>query len=127
MKHGAKGDRYQSVPPWLVRAEGRISGLPCPKCKSHRSAVADSRPAANHTIRRRRCCLDCDWRFSTYETSVDLARTNTNLLTEVRALKAGLLNLLERFAETETQLLLAGASPHSDEPETQATTPEEAA
>lgn len=40
----------------------------CPKCKSKNSKVLESRPAqANQAIRRRRECLSCKFRFSTYE------------------------------------------------------------
>ena len=40
----------------------------CPKCKSIEDRVIDSRPV-NHCsgIRRRRVCLNCEFRFTTYE------------------------------------------------------------
>ena len=40
----------------------------CPKCKSIEDRVIDSRPV-NHCsgIRRRRVCLNCQFRFTTYE------------------------------------------------------------
>lgn len=40
----------------------------CPKCKSIEDRVIDSRPV-NHFagIRRRRVCLNCEYRFTTYE------------------------------------------------------------
>ena len=40
----------------------------CPKCKSIEDRVIDSRPV-NHSagIRRRRVCLNCEYRFTTYE------------------------------------------------------------
>ncbi len=40
----------------------------CPKCKSIEDRVIDSRPV-NHCsgIRRRRVCLNCQYRFTTYE------------------------------------------------------------
>lgn len=44
------------------------AGLLCPKCGSVRIGVKDSRPAEN-TIRRRRHCLACKNRFTTYETT----------------------------------------------------------
>ena len=40
--------------------------MQCPKCKSYESKVIDSRPSDNG-IRRRRECLDCGERFSTWE------------------------------------------------------------
>ena len=42
--------------------------MECPKCHSTNSKVNDSRPADGGTsIRRRRECLNCKHRFSTYE------------------------------------------------------------
>lgn len=40
----------------------------CPSCGSHESKVVDSRPSEeNNSIRRRRECLDCQTRYTTYE------------------------------------------------------------
>lgn len=40
----------------------------CPKCTSLKSSVVDSRQAEDgHTIRRRRECEQCGYRFTTYE------------------------------------------------------------
>lgn len=40
----------------------------CPKCNSLKSSVVDSRQAEDgNTIRRRRECEQCDYRFTTYE------------------------------------------------------------
>ncbi|MBY5033639.1 transcriptional regulator NrdR [Streptococcus gallolyticus] len=40
----------------------------CPKCNSLKSSVVDSRQAEDgNTIRRRRECEKCDYRFTTYE------------------------------------------------------------
>lgn len=42
--------------------------MKCPKCHSDNTKVNDSRPSEdNSTIRRRRECPDCDYRFTTYE------------------------------------------------------------
>lgn len=42
--------------------------MDCPKCHHQHSKVVDSRPADEGTaIRRRRECLECRYRFSTYE------------------------------------------------------------
>jgi transcriptional repressor NrdR len=38
----------------------------CPKCKSD-TKVKDSRSSANNTIRRRRACLSCGYKFTTLE------------------------------------------------------------
>ncbi|MGT2784909.1 transcriptional regulator NrdR [Streptococcus merionis] len=40
----------------------------CPKCTGLKSSVVDSRQAEDgHTIRRRRECEECHYRFTTYE------------------------------------------------------------
>ncbi len=40
--------------------------MKCPYCGGSNSRVVDSRDASDG-VRRRRCCLDCDSRFTTYE------------------------------------------------------------
>ena len=43
--------------------------MKCPACSHHKSMVVDSRPSADgSSIRRRRECLHCQKRFTTYET-----------------------------------------------------------
>lgn len=39
----------------------------CPKCGCDESKVVDSRPSENDSIRRRRECVRCGCRFTTYE------------------------------------------------------------
>jgi len=42
--------------------------MKCPYCSSLESKVIDSRPTEDgHVIRRRRECMDCNQRFTTYE------------------------------------------------------------
>ncbi len=42
--------------------------MKCPSCESENIKVIDSRPVPeNNSIRRRRECLDCKFRFTTYE------------------------------------------------------------
>lgn len=42
--------------------------MKCPYCGYRESKVVDSRPADESSIRRRRECLSCERRFTTYET-----------------------------------------------------------
>ncbi|MBR2131874.1 MAG: transcriptional repressor NrdR [Oscillospiraceae bacterium] len=42
--------------------------MKCPYCGYKESKVVDSRPADDESIRRRRECLCCERRFTTYET-----------------------------------------------------------
>jgi len=39
----------------------------CPKCKKENTSVIDSRDVDDRTVRRRRECLECKYRFTTYE------------------------------------------------------------
>ena len=41
--------------------------MKCPGCGAVESKVIDSRPTENNSIRRRRECLNCKRRFTTYE------------------------------------------------------------
>ena len=118
MTHAA--DHERPAPPSMPPRIGHTSGLPCPRCKSGRTAVLDSRPGINNTIRRRRGCLDCDWRFTTFEVFADLAGLNTTLLEQTHMLEHNLKRLLKNVASIRAQLLAAGAD--ADE----ATTPEAA-
>ncbi|MCK5112340.1 MAG: transcriptional repressor NrdR, partial [Thermoplasmatales archaeon] len=42
-------------------------GMNCPYCNHIETKVTDSRDTGNYTIRRRRECLSCNRRFTTYE------------------------------------------------------------
>ena len=49
-------------------AEGKVIDMRCPYCGYKESKVVDSRPAdEGSSIRRRRECLQCEKRFTTYE------------------------------------------------------------
>ena len=52
------------------------SAMICPKCGSINRRCYDSRPCnGKNQVRRRYRCLDCDYRFTTYElTAVEKAR-----------------------------------------------------
>lgn len=39
----------------------------CPKCKKENTSVIDSRDVDDKTVRRRRECLNCKYRFTTHE------------------------------------------------------------
>jgi transcriptional regulator NrdR family protein len=44
-----------------------VHGITCPRCGDGHTRVTDSRPHQHDAIRRRRACLRCDHRFTTYE------------------------------------------------------------
>ena len=46
---------------------GRDHGMKCPNCAEFRTRVIDSRTLEEGTIRRRRVCVACRFRFTTYE------------------------------------------------------------
>lgn len=41
--------------------------MECPYCKRQKTKVIDSRETADEKVRRRRKCLDCGKKFTTYE------------------------------------------------------------
>ena len=50
----------------------QTSSIPCPKCNSPFSSIIDTRftkesQLGHPATRRRRVCLECDYRFTTYE------------------------------------------------------------
>lgn len=52
----------------------------CPKCNSDSCLVIDSRSSKNNSIRRRRECTHCGYRFTTYEkTEMQIALENRKL------------------------------------------------
>ena len=66
------------VTPWYISASCPSSrkgepSVKCPYCNHPESKVVDSRPAdEGNSIRRRRECLECHRRFTTYETMESL-------------------------------------------------------
>ena len=61
--------------------------MKCPYCGHPESKVIDSRPAdENASIRRRRECLSCAKRFTTYETAESLPMVVIKRMAAARAL-----------------------------------------
>jgi len=56
------------VPAWVPAVLEGSTGLRCPYCKANNDRVIDSRTSGEaDVIRRRRECLECKGRFTTYE------------------------------------------------------------
>ena len=76
--------------------------MKCPSCGSPKSNVIDSRPVEeNNSIRRRRECLDCHMRFTTYEVidvyqPVVLKKDGTKELFDKNKLLTGLLKACQK-------------------------------
>ena len=68
--------------------------MKCPKCNALGLAAADSRPY-NGTIRRRRKCLNCGYRFSTFE----IIEEDYRKMKDTEAELAYVLSYLEVFLE----------------------------
>lgn len=70
----------------------------CPGCDSLNDKTIDSRPAEDYTkIRRRRKCLDCNYKWTTYESSQDQLKKIEQIGTDV---------VLARFTEEDYQFIL---------------------
>lgn len=78
----------------------------CPKCGGNKSSVIDSRQAEDgNTIRRRRECDECQYRFTTYE------RVEERTLVVVKRMARGnnfqeIRSLMESFARRKNVLFL---------------------
>lgn len=76
--------------------------MKCPYCDSNDTKVIDSRATEdNHAIRRRRLCLTCDKRFSTYERYEDSAvmvvkKDNTREQFDLLKLRNGIIKSCEK-------------------------------
>ena len=63
----------------------------CPSCGYGESKVVDSRPADDGaSIRRRRECLECGNRFTTYERLGDVPTSSTELITPASTRRSAL-------------------------------------
>ena len=76
----------------------------CPFCGSHDTKVIDSRPASDgHEIRRRRECLACFARYSTYETAslalpVIIKSNDVRESFDIEKLRSGMQRAVEKRA-----------------------------
>ena len=84
--------------------------MKCPYCGFKESKVVDSRPAEEgHSIRRRRECLSCSKRFTTYETveslpMVVVKRDGSRQTFDRRKLVNGMLRACEKRPVSVAQL-----------------------
>jgi len=63
----------------------------CPTCRSSESKVTDSRPADDgNSIRRRRSCLDCGERYTTWENITNLQTMRRDVFDAAVTLSAAL-------------------------------------
>ena len=70
----------------------------CPKCNSLNDKTVDSRSMEDYTkTRRRRKCLDCDYRWTTYESSKDYLKKREQIGADA---------VLARFTEEDYQFIL---------------------
>jgi transcriptional regulator NrdR family protein len=72
-------------------------GIPCPFCDHKFTRVTDTRSAPHaRSVKRRRLCLKCHERFTTYETTErPTARHELRQLRRINGELAGLINTLE--------------------------------
>lgn len=83
--------------------------MKCPVCGSDDSKVVDSRPTENSAIRRRRECLVCKHRFTTYEVIevvplFVIKKNGTKEVFDRKKLYAGLLKSCYKRPVTSEQL-----------------------
>ena len=76
--------------------------MTCPRCNSYNLSCIESRPTGQK-IRRRKKCLDCDYRMTTYEISsreYDVLKRYRELLEDMQAKVGGLLAMTEYEEES---------------------------
>ena len=71
-----------------IESRKTASKIPCPACGGPRLGVTDSRVSSKFdkpTLRRRRLCVDCDHRWTTYEvTEEDLSQWGNQKAISIR-------------------------------------------
>lgn len=88
-----------------MTAHRQTPNYPCPQCGGS-SMVKDSRPAGlggSSAVRRRRMCLACGWRWTTWETSLGGGRLEQHMGSAARAIHAAI-GALENLREEIIQL-----------------------
>ena len=87
-------------------AESRDTGgsfsPPCPKCGHDRARTVNSRKHEDGSVRRRRECVNCNHRVTTYETLIDPNNHDYGLTT---ALKKRLMSLDSTVSQLVKDLL----------------------
>jgi len=84
--------------------------LKCPFCGNLETKVLDSRPAGNgNSVRRRRECLNCDSRFTTYERFEEnrirvIKKEGKRELFDREKIKDGLIKACEKRSVTSEQI-----------------------
>jgi transposase-like protein len=79
--------------------------MKCPKCGMYLLYIIDSRPTNGH-IRRRRVCLECEHRFTTYEISsgeYDALKEKEKLLYDLLARTGKISEKLKGIESRETE------------------------
>ena len=69
----------------------------CPKCNSRKIEVNDSRPSEMNSIRRRRICRECGYRFTSYELTIEQIIANNNMIRD--GVKNNLIKSIDRIFE----------------------------
>lgn len=82
----------------------------CPLCNEPCAGIFDSRPAPGNTVKRRRVCFACGWRWTTYEVGADFLEAARALgdmagkLQDLPAYVAGLVDGIDPILNRLTKL-----------------------
>lgn len=71
--------------------------MKCPVCGCNKSGVIDTRPSDLGSIRRRRYCESCKYRFTTYEMTIESLIDNNNKIRD--KIKEQLLSTIDKATE----------------------------
>lgn len=92
----------EKLPPGVKGRAVSGTGAVCPECAAPRVAVTDSRPSdalGFHSTRRRRVCLSCGLRYTTYEVSELWMEQQTTALAEAKVARDAYRDMLRMEIE----------------------------
>jgi len=73
--------------------------MKCPKCDCEKHNIIDSRPTNTNLIRRRRECIECKKRFTTYEMPSNILTDYNRFLKLGKSKKQQLIDQIKSFLE----------------------------
>lgn len=106
---------HRPSPPFRGSTAG--SFLLCPECGHEKSAVVDTRKRDN-MLTRRRCCVACGLRFTTYEIPINKGRFLSSVLDDLCQTAARLDEAVECVSRLQERFALVEPIPGAEAPAT---------
>ena len=74
-----------------------MNNLSCPKCGGDTGVIDTRQPKNSNTIRRRRMCFRCNYRYSTFEIDADTYNTLLGIAKNIGKIRIDVQYLLDRL------------------------------